>query len=163
LLHLVALIILIVPGPPNSILTLFRVHPSRLFTDCPEALPLFGFSPSTKVSDIRDSKRLLVHASFIIEMIEKALSMLGRDDKELAKFMEDLGRRHILYEVKPEYMIFMQHSILHMLKSQLEQQKTPLCPADEEAWHVVLSSLVANMTRVQREIEMKKLAETMAV
>ena len=126
-------------------------------------MPLFGFSPSTNVADIRDSKRLLVHASFIIEMIEKALSMLGRDDKELAKFMEDLGRRHILYEVKPEYMIFMQRAILHMLKNQLEEAKAPLSSQDEEAWHVVLSSLVANMTRVQREIEMKKLAETMAV
>lgn len=135
----------------------------KLFTVCPEALPLFGFSPSTKVEDIRDSKRLLVHASFIIEMIEKALSMLGRDDKELEKFMEDLGRRHILYEVKPEYMIFMQQSILHMLKEQLEANNTPLSPDDEAAWHSVLSSLVANMTRVQREIEMKKLAETMAV
>mmetsp|Transcript_23348 Transcript_23348/g.43361 ORF Transcript_23348/g.43361 Transcript_23348/m.43361 type:complete len:569 (-) Transcript_23348:185-1891(-) len=135
----------------------------KLFTECPEALPLFGFSPSTKVEEIKDSKRLLVHASFIIEMVEKALSMLGRDDKELAKFMEDLGRRHILYEVKPEYMVFMQASILHMLKTQLEENKTPLSAEDEEAWHVVLSSLVANMTRVQREIEMKKLAETMAV
>lgn len=96
-------------------------------------------------------------------MIEKALSMLGRDDKELEKFMEDLGRRHILYEVKPEYMIFMEKAILHMLKTQLEQQSTPLSPEDEAGWNTVLSSLVANMTRVQREIEMKKLAETMAV
>jgi hemoglobin-like flavoprotein len=96
-------------------------------------------------------------------MIEKALSMLGRDDKELEKFMEDLGRRHILYEVKPEYMIFMQQSILHMLKIQLEENQTPLSAEDEQAWHVVLSSLVANMTRVQREIEMKKLAETLAI
>jgi hemoglobin-like flavoprotein len=135
----------------------------RLFTQCPEALPLFGFSPSTKVDDIKDSKRLLVHASFIIEMIEKALSMLGRDDKDLEKFMEDLGRRHILYEVKPEYMIFMQHSILHMLKTQLEEQSTPLSSEDEAAWETVLGSLVANMTRVQREIEMKKVAEAMAV
>ncbi|KAL3908155.1 MAG: hypothetical protein SGILL_008592, partial [Bacillariaceae sp.] len=135
----------------------------KLFMECPEALPLFGFSPTTKVDDIKDSKRLLVHASFIIEMVEKALSMLGRDDKELEKFMEDLGRRHILYEVKPEYMIFMQQSILHMLKTQLEENKTPLSSDDETAWHSVLSSLVANMTRVQREIEMKKLSETMAI
>ncbi|KAG7346610.1 globin-like protein [Nitzschia inconspicua] len=135
----------------------------KLFAQCPEALPLFGFSPSTKVDEIKDSKRLLVHASFIIEMIEKALSMLGRDDKELEKFMEDLGRRHILYEVKPEYMVFMQSSILHMLKTQLEENKTPLSSEDEAAWHSVLSSLVANMTRVQREIEMKKLAQTMSV
>lgn len=145
----------------SFVLTLLIV--ARLFTECPEALPLFGFSPSVKVDDIKDSKRLLVHASFIIEMIEKALSMLGSNDKELEKFMEDLGRRHILYEVKPEYMIFMQSSILHMLKTQLEENKTPLSSDDEAAWLNVLSSLVANMTRVQREIEMKKLANTIVV
>lgn len=135
----------------------------KLFTVCPESLPLFGFPPGTKIADITRSKRLLVHASFIIEMIEKALDMLGSDDEALTKFMEDLGGRHIVYGVKPEYLVFMQESILHMLKIKMEDQGAPLSAQDAKAWDTVLSALVANMARVQRSIEMKKVAATMVV
>eukprot|EP00529_Nitzschia_sp_RCC80_P022249 CAMPEP_0113507866 /NCGR_PEP_ID=MMETSP0014_2-20120614/36697_1 /TAXON_ID=2857 /ORGANISM="Nitzschia sp." /LENGTH=480 /DNA_ID=CAMNT_0000403511 /DNA_START=389 /DNA_END=1827 /DNA_ORIENTATION=- /assembly_acc=CAM_ASM_000159 len=130
----------------------------KLFAVCPEALPLFGFPPGTKVDDIARSKRLLVHASFIVEMIEKALGMLGSDDTALAAFMEDLGSRHITYGVKPEYLTFMHVSILHMLKTKMADQGKPMSDIDAQSWDVVLSSLVSNMSRVQRSLEMKKLA-----
>ena len=107
---------------------------------------------------------MLVHSSFIIEMVEKALKMLGKDDKELGTFMEDLGRKHIAYNVKPEYLQFMVDSIIRMLKTILGDHGTqPLSAADEAAWQNVLDTLVANMKKAQRELEMKKIAETMVV
>jgi hemoglobin-like flavoprotein len=125
---------------------------------CPEAKPLFGFRLNAPIEEIRESKRLLIHASFIIEMIEKALSMLGGDDKELTEFMTDLGKKHISYGVKPEYMPLMQQSILCMLKSMLTE-KNGFTEKDEVAWQAVLSALVADMTRAQREVEMQALAK----
>ena len=133
----------------------------KLFEVCPDAMPLFGFPPGTKIQEIARSKRLLVHASFIVEMIEKALSMLGSDDIALKDFMEDLGSRHITYGVKTEYLALMQESILHMLKTKLNELGNPLSHEDAQAWNVVFGSLVSNMSRVQRSIEMQKMADTM--
>ena len=88
--------------------------------------------------------------------------MLGKDDKELSKFMEDLGKKHIMYKVTPEHFPYMQDSIIHMLKETLGKDGN-FSKDDEDAWNVVLSAIVANMSKAQREIEMKKLAESMTV
>jgi hemoglobin-like flavoprotein len=129
---------------------------------CPEAKRLFGFSVDAPIDEIRGSKRLLIHASFIVEMIEKALDMLGGDDTELTEFMTDLGKKHIAYGVKPEYMPLMQQSIVRMLKSMLTEQNG-FTVKDEVAWQAVLSALVADMTRAQREVEMQTIADAMVV
>jgi hemoglobin-like flavoprotein len=146
------------------ILTPFFLRGSHtsLFVTCPEAKPLFGFAKNVPLAEIRESKRLLIHASFIVEMIEKALDMLGGDDKELTDFMTDLGKKHIAYGVKPEYMPLMQQSIVHMLKSMLNE-KNGFTEKDEKAWQAVLSALVADMTRAQREVEMKAIADAMVI
>jgi hemoglobin-like flavoprotein len=129
---------------------------------CPESKPLFGFPLDFPQKEIRLSKRVLVHASFIVEMVEKALEMLGKDDTELAVFLEDLGRKHIEYGVTPEHMPFMADSIILMLQTLLGHQGD-FSKDDEKAWTVVLSALVANMSKAQREMEMKKFAEAMKI
>ena len=145
-------------------LFLYYFHLCSLFRECPDAKPLFGFSKDYSEEELKYSKRMLVHSSFIIEMVEKALKMLGKDDKELGTFMEDLGRKHIAYNVKPEYLQYMVDSIVRMLKTILGDHGTqPLSPADEAAWQNVLDTLVANMKKAQRELEMKKIADTMVI
>ena len=136
------------------------VYWHSLFKECPDAKPLFGFSKDYSLDELRHSKRMLVHSSFIIEMVEKALKMLGKDDKELSVFMEDLGRKHIAYKVKPEYLHIMVESIVRMLKTMLGEHGS-FNDEEEAAWQVVLETLVANMKKAQREVEMKKIAETM--
>ena len=133
-----------------------------LFKVCPQSKPLFGFTLDFPEKEIRMSKRVLVHASFIIEMVEKALEMLGKDDAELNVFLENLGRKHIAYKVTPEHMPFMADSIIFMLKNLLGEQGN-FTAEDEKAWEMVLAALVANMSKAQREMEMKKLAEEMVV
>jgi hemoglobin-like flavoprotein len=133
-----------------------------LFKVCPESKPLFGFSLDFPDKEIRVSKRVLVHASFIVEMVEKALEMLGKDDTELAEFLEDLGRKHIEYGVTPDHMPFMADSIILMLQTILGKDGD-FSKSDEEAWGVVLSALVANMSKAQRGMEMKKIADAMKV
>lgn len=138
------------------------MFPKSLFKVCPEAKPLFGLSIDMPDSEIAYSKRVLVHASFIIEMVEKALTMLGKEEKELQAFMEDLGRKHIAYNVMPDHMPYMSDSIVHMLNDILGKMDA-FSPNEEKEWNKVLAALVANMTRAQREVEMRKIAEEMKV
>ena len=86
--------------------------------------------------------------------------MLGKDDKELAEFMEDLGKKHIQYKVTPEHLPHMQASIIHMLRETIGKDGN-FSEGEEEAWECVLSAIVANMSKAQRQIEMEKLAESM--
>lgn len=109
------------------------------------------------MEEIRYSKRILVHGSFIVEMVERALDWIGEDDFELEKMLHELGTKHAQYNVKPEHMPYMQQSIIVMLKTLLMEDS--FSKEDEEAWDSVLSSLVANITRAQRAIAMKKLSE----
>jgi hemoglobin-like flavoprotein len=121
---------------------------------------LFGFSNDIDMDEIRGSSRFKMHASFLIEMIEKALNMLGVEDSELSLMLSDLGKKHVAYGVEPEYFPFMNESILEMLRHMLKDSFTP---TDQEAWGAVLDSLIADMTRAQRELQMMKIAETMVI
>lgn len=135
---------------------------SSLFKICPEAKPLFGLNIDMPDHEVAMSKRVLVHASFIIEMVEKALTMLGKNEKDLQSFMEELGRKHIIYQVTPEHMPHMSESIVHMLNEVLGEMGA-FSKEEEEAWKKVLAALVANMTKAQREVEMKKIAQEMTI
>ena len=132
-----------------------------LFSVCPEAKPFFGFLEDFPMDEIRRSKRILVHGSFIVEMVERALDWIGQDDFELEKMLHELGTKHSQYNVKPEHMPYMQKSIIIMLKTLLKEDA--FSSDDERAWDSVLSSLVANITRAQRAIAMKKLSEELVL
>ena len=100
-----------------------------------------------------NSKRFLMHSAFLVGMIEKALNMLGTDNDELTKMMSDLGRKHVVYGVRAEYFSHMKAAILSMLHEMLEMKFEP---QDEDAWDEVLSVLITDMTKAQREVNMKK-------
>ena len=94
-----------------------------------------------------------MHSAFLVGMIEKALNMLGTDDEELTKLMSDLGRKHVIYGVKADYFPHMQEAIKVMLKEMLEMKFET---RDEDAWDEVLSCLISDMTKAQREVAMKR-------
>lgn len=94
-----------------------------------------------------------MHSAFLVGMIEKALNMLGTDNDELTKMMSDLGRKHVVYGVRAEYFPHMKAAILSMLHEMLEMKFEP---QDEDAWDEVLSVLITDMTKAQREVNMKK-------
>ena len=122
-----------------------------LFEDLPEAKPLFGFPPSLEYKDIAGSKRFMAHAAFLIEMVEKALNMLGESDAELTIMMRDLGEKHVKYGVKPEYFPYMKRAISKMMQEKLTVK---FRDEDKHAWDEVLTALIADMTKAQREMEM---------
>lgn len=145
----------------GHLLTTCHCHSSSLFRELPESKPLFGLNIDMPEDEIARSKRVLVHASFIIEMVEKALTMLGKNDEELGVFLQELGKKHVAYKVKPEHLPYMSDAIIFMLNDILGNRDS-FTPEDEEAWRKVLAALVANMTQAQREVEMSKIAADFA-
>ena len=123
-----------------------------LFTSCPEAKPLFGFPVDFDLqqSDLLGSKRFAVHSSFLIDMINQTVLLLGTDNEKITKTMMDLGKTHVTYGVKPEYFPYMTASIIHVLKDRLGSDFTR---EDEKAWKATLGALITDMVKGQRKLE----------
>ena len=74
-----------------------------LFKVCPEAQELFGFSlkmyPS--VNELARSRRFLMHATFLLEMIDITIEILGTDSNDKLKAnLAEVGKKHATYGVK---------------------------------------------------------------
>ena len=118
-------------------------------------MPLFGFPNDMKVESVFESKRFLAHGAFLVGMIDKALNMLGENDEELEVLLTELGKKHVTYGVKAEYLPFMTEAIVAMLRETLTLKFTE---ADEDAWREVLSVLITDMSKAQRALMMKEAA-----
>lgn len=118
----------------------------RLFTKCPNIKALFGFpvSMDPKSETLLKSKRFLTHATYMIQMLDKALSMLGPDVELLAEILADLGKKHARYGVKEEYFFFMGEALHETLKETLGSNFTD---EDKEAWHLVYDALSEEMCK----------------
>ena len=92
-------------------------------------------------------------------MIDKAINMLGENDDELEVLLMELGRKHVVYGVKPAYFPFMTDAILAMLGEIISLREFTL--EDEHAWKEVLNVLITDMTKAQRAIAMKEAADAM--
>jgi len=104
------------------------------------------------------SRRFLTHAAFLVEMIEKALNMLGEDDDALESMLKELGEKHVRYGVKPDYFPYMREAIIQMLHETLSVRFTE---KDEDAWREVLAVLITDMAKAQRSMQMKSQAAEM--
>ena len=89
-------------------------------------------------------------------MVEKALNMLGEDDETLTAEMKELGKKHILFGVCPEFFPFMTESLVDMMQEILSVRFEE---KDKHAWEEVFGALIADMTIAQRQHAMAKSAE----
>jgi len=137
--------------------TLFR----SLFKKCPEAQVLFGF-PLDLYPDPRElvnSMRFKMHATFLMEMIDSTISILGKDNEKLAQTLTDLGKKHATYGVKPEYFPFMTESIIAMMQDHLGDQFTK---GDEKAWEKVFAALIEDIIDAQNKCALEEAAKNKA-
>jgi predicted acetyltransferase len=67
----------------------------------PEARTIFGFDKNSDLAVLSQSPRFTKHAKYFIQMIDKALGMLGPDIELLTEILLDLGAKHVGYGVKP--------------------------------------------------------------
>lgn len=71
----------------------------KLFVKSPQTKILFGFPINVDVSDpeVLGGRRFIMHAAYLIQMLDTALNMLGPDIELLTEIMLDLGSKHVRY------------------------------------------------------------------
>ena len=119
-----------------------------LFEKCPQAKVLFGFpidiDPSSP--ELLNSKRFIMHAAYLVQMLDTALNMLGPDIELLTEIMLELGMKHVRYGVKPEMFPIMGECLVHTLESTLKADFTDNV---RKAWLEVYQALSQDMIRAQ--------------
>jgi methyl-accepting chemotaxis protein len=132
------------------VLTCFRWF--SLFEKCPQAKVLFGFPIDTDPNspELLNSKRFIMHAAYLIQMIDTALNMLGPDIELLTEIMTELGIKHVRYGVKPEMFPIMGDALMHTLQTTLKDDFTDDI---KESWVEVYTALSQDMIRAQLSVK----------
>jgi methyl-accepting chemotaxis protein len=144
-------------NPFTKILTLLSSFRWRsLFEKCPQAKVLFGFpidiDPTSP--EVLTSKRFLMHAAYLIQMIDTALNMLGPDIELLTEIMTELGVKHVRYGVKPEMFPIMGDALIHTLEETLKADD--FTEPIKEAWIEVYKALSQDMIRAQVQLKRRQ-------
>jgi len=125
----------------------------KLFELEPDAKVIFGFQKDADVNtELTKSARFIKHAKYFIQMIDKALGMLGPDIELLTEILMDLGKKHMGYGVKPEYYPSMGRALIFSVKECLGDNFTDDM---KDAWLEVFSALSYDMAFVSRQAQKK--------
>lgn len=122
----------------------------RLFVLEPNAQLIFGFPKEMDPSsdEVLKNARFVRHAKYFIQMIDKALSMLGPDIEILTEILMDLGEKHVRYGVRPEYFPSMGRALIDSVQEMLgDEEFTPEVKSD---WVEVYGALSYDMIRAQK-------------
>jgi hypothetical protein len=122
----------------------------RLFQKCPPAKVLFGFPIDIDASspDVLKSKRFLMHATYLIQMLDTALNMLGPDIELLTEIMLELGQKHVRYGVKADMFPIMGEALVYTLEHTLKGNFTePI----RDAWIETYDALSQDMAKAQQK------------
>lgn len=85
------------PAPPYLSIRIYHslYFLFRLFELEPEAKVIFGFDKDVGALELAKHDRFNKHATYFIQMIDKALGMLGPDIELLTEILMDLGLKHV--------------------------------------------------------------------
>jgi hemoglobin-like flavoprotein len=120
-----------------------------LFELEPAAKVIFGFNIDAEIEDLAKNVRFSKHATYFIQMIDKALGMLGPDIELLTEILMDLGMKHVKYGVKPEYFPSMGRSLVFTVEAMLGEDEFSRDVKD--AWVEVYGALSYDMIRAQKQ------------
>mmetsp|Transcript_3787 Transcript_3787/g.5953 ORF Transcript_3787/g.5953 Transcript_3787/m.5953 type:complete len:158 (+) Transcript_3787:152-625(+) len=120
----------------------------KFFALEPEAKAIFGFRDNQSDEQLIKSRRFLKHASYFIQMIDKALGMLGPDIELLTEILLELGQKHVNYGVKPEYFPSMGRSLIHAIQATLGDDSFDA--EIKDSWVEVYGALSYDMIRAQK-------------
>ena len=108
---------------------------------------LFGFpidiDPTSR--ELLESKRFLMHAAYMIRMIDTALNMLGPDSEMQTEIMTDLGTKHVRYGVKPNMFPIMGRCLIETLEEFLGA--SCFTPHVKESWVETYDALSYDMVQ----------------
>lgn len=125
----------------------------RFFSIEPDAKRIFGFAEDMDANSqaVIKSGRFIKHAKFFIQMIDRALGMLGPEEDMLTEILLELGAKHVRYGVEPEFFPSMGKALIDAVALNLgEETFTEEIKAD---WFEVYGALSYDMIRGQRGIQ----------
>jgi methyl-accepting chemotaxis protein len=112
---------------------------------------IFGFPKDADPNSekLQTSRRFIKHAQYFIQMIDKALGMLGPDIELLTEILMELGKKHVNYGVKPEYFPSMGRALIHSVQGVLGE--AAFTEEIKDAWVEVYGALSYDMIRAQKK------------
>jgi hemoglobin-like flavoprotein len=120
---------------------------NRLFELEPAAKVIFGLTDTATIEELEYNPRFTKHAKYFIQMIDKALGMLGPDIELLTEILMELGAKHVRYGVRPEYFPSMGRSLVYTVETLLDDEFTRDI---KDAWVEVYGALSYDMIRAQK-------------
>lgn len=135
--------------PSNFSFGLFLIN-HRFFYLEPDAKRIFGFPDSMDpLSDeVRKDKRFLRHAKYFVQMIDRALSLLGPEAEMLSEIFIELGGKHSRYGIKPEFFPSMGRALMESISNNLQDGE--FTPAIKDDWIEVYHAMSFHMIRGHR-------------
>eukprot|EP00980_Cylindrotheca_fusiformis_P003632 scaffold814_cov100-Cylindrotheca_fusiformis.AAC.14 len=124
----------------------------RFFNLEPGAKIIFGFPEDMdpNSSEVMKSTRFVKHAKYFIQMIDKALNMLGPEEDMLTEILMELGQKHVRYGVRAEYFPAMGRALIDAVASNLDEDKFD--QGVKSDWVEVYGALSYDMIRGQRTL-----------
>eukprot|EP00522_Entomoneis_paludosa_P005631 CAMPEP_0172453902 /NCGR_PEP_ID=MMETSP1065-20121228/11047_1 /TAXON_ID=265537 /ORGANISM="Amphiprora paludosa, Strain CCMP125" /LENGTH=400 /DNA_ID=CAMNT_0013206143 /DNA_START=158 /DNA_END=1360 /DNA_ORIENTATION=- len=130
-----------------------RILARTLFTEKPESKAVFGLPSNTDVNspDVLSSKRFMMHASFMVSMLDTALNMVGPDVDLLTELLVDLGRKHARAGVQKDMFPVLGDAIQDALMRVLPAEHFQL--HIQRAWKDTFDQMTKEMIRGMEETE----------
>jgi methyl-accepting chemotaxis protein len=99
--------------------------------------------------EILTSKRFIMQGSYLIQMLNTALNMLGPDIELLTDILQDLGAKHVRYGVKPAMFGIMGDALIKTLEELLGSKVfNDNCKA---AWKETYAELSSDMIKAMKK------------
>ena len=80
----------------------------------------------------------------MVDMIDCAVGYLGPDLEPLQEDLVDLGKRHIAYGVKTEFLPSMERAVMYALEDMMDDSLTK---EDRAAWGSVFTFMIRTMVK----------------
>ncbi|CAB9521805.1 Leghemoglobin Lb120 [Seminavis robusta] len=120
----------------------------HLFELCPATKVLFGFpmDMDPRCEEVKNSPRFQTHAKYMINMLDRALNMLGPDAELLGEILSDLGKKHARLGVQERFFPFMGDALILTLREVLGTEFTPDIESHwKEVYHALSTNIVKSM------------------
>jgi hemoglobin-like flavoprotein len=128
----------------------------RFFEIDASAKTVFSFGKDTELNDdFFKSDRLIKHAKYFVQMIERAIGLLGPDIELLTDVLLQLGEKHAGFGVKASHFPPMGDALLKTVEELLGDKYTTEV---KESWLEVYQALSYDMIRARNHQRRKSYA-----
>ncbi|KAL3905684.1 MAG: hypothetical protein SGILL_009580 [Bacillariaceae sp.] len=118
---------------------------TKFFALEPDAMPVLGFPKTMDPLDpkIQSSGRFQAHSKFFVQLLDRALDMLGPADDVLTDILRELGKDHRKMGVKPCFFAPLGTALIEILEEELPA--ADFTEATKGAWVEVYTALSSDI------------------